>query len=73
MARGGVSLRSSFVYSFMQQRTFYLRVSHLTEAKKLLRQVKTFPTSLRYKHLGARDTVDVYTFADAYLNIEAGF
>lgn len=69
---GGVSPQASFVASYLQQRTSDLRVSHLTEANKLLRQLKALPTTLRYKKLTTGQGMEVYSFADASFNIAAG-
>lgn len=47
-------------------------VKHLTEANKLLRQLKALPATLRFMKVDARREVDVYSFADASFNIAAG-
>lgn len=69
---GGVSPQSSFVASYLQQRTSDLRVKHLTEANKLLKQLKLLPSALKYKKGRMQDKVNVFTFADASYNIAAG-
>lgn len=68
----GTSPQASFVASYLQQRTAELRVKHLVEANRLLKQLKSLPTALRYRKGDAEAKREVYTFADASFNIAAG-
>lgn len=69
---GGVSPQESFPESYLQKSTADLRVKHLTEVNKLLKQLKQLPSTLKYKKGDTGRNVEVVTFADACFHKAAG-
>lgn len=69
---GGVLPQATFVASYLQQSAASLRVKHIVEGNKLLKQLKFLPASLYYRNEYVGQRAEVCTFADVSFNIAAG-
>lgn len=67
----GVLPQTNYVAAYLQQRSTGLRMSHVVEGNRMLKQLKLVPTKIRYRRKEAGKIQEVYTFADASFNIAA--
>lgn len=72
-AGSGSLPHAAFTGSYMQQRAPTLRVQDLTEANKMLKELKDLTPIVRFRKLDSSiRAMDVWTFSDASFNIVSG-
>lgn len=72
-AGNGAMPQAAYVGSFMQQVAPRLRVSDMTEANKMLKEIKDLNPQIMFRKLNSEIiSIDVWTFSDASFNIVAG-
>lgn len=65
--------QASYVASYMQQTAPKLRVHHVTEANKMLKELKDLNATITFKMMKKpAKRIEVWTFSDASFNIVAG-
>lgn len=68
---GGVSQQASFIAAFLKQRTSLLKVKHIKEANKLLKQLKALPNELLHRKRYGKEITVIYYFSDPSFSINA--
>lgn len=72
-AGNGALPQAAFVGSLMQQTAPRLRVKDITEANKMLKEIRDLKPLISFRKLTSEvDNIDVWTFSDASFNIVTG-